>query len=161
MRYIIAPKSLLLNSDGYIINHISAALAAAQTVKHDKFSSTKSVRTTITATTTAVDNARVLLCEYVAHGAFLTLVKPLELAVVKDECVSRTIAALVFSPNMVSSVASLKKIRRELNSYHANGCMDTVRKVMAWKYKSPFLQYAKSFILAYDLEYDSSEDCVK
>lgn len=130
-------------------------------VKHDKFNSSRTVHTVITATTAAVTAARTTQTELKAQELYYERVKQYELAIAKDESVARSIAALVFSPNMASSVVSLKKVRRELNAHHANGCVKTVRELMAWKYDSPFLRYAKSFIEAFDLEYDSAEDTKK
>ena len=141
-----------------VIVPISEAMSAAQTVKHKKFNSSKLARQVIVNTTATINTVRTTQSELIAQGILLAGIRPLEIALVKDEAVSRSIAALVFSPDQPSTVASLKKVRREVNSHHGNGCQRTIRELTAWKYNSPFLSYAKEYILAYDVDYDSADD---
>ena len=76
----------------------------------------------------------------------------------KDEVVSRTIASLTFSPDTASAVCSMKKIRRELTGWDANGHTEEVKKMQEWEDSNSFMRYAKRYIMNYDLNYDSGDD---
>ena len=127
-------------------------------MRHDKFNATKLARAVIVSTTQIILSVKSTQLESVSHGLYIAGIRDLEVALIKDESVARSIASLVFSPDPASTTASLKKVRRDLNSFQSNGCVSTVRSLLAWKDASPFMNYAKNFILSFDLDYNSSDD---
>ena len=75
--------------------------------------------------------------ESIAQGTYLAGIRNLELSLVKEEAVARIAAALIFSPDRAPTVASLKKVRREVHSRQSNGCIKTAKELSAWEYPPP------------------------
>ena len=104
---------------------IDDAISTDASMKLEKFPATKLARSSITTTKATITGAKASTSESDPVGLYLGNVRPFETALLKDEVVPRALAALTFSPDTASTVSSLKKIRRELTGWGANGHVDS------------------------------------
>ena len=112
-------------------SRIEDAIHIASTMKLDKFSVTKTTRTLLDTCTNVIVGVRSASSELIPLGQYLKTVRKFEIALLKDESVARTIGALAFSPDSLSTISSLKKIRRELRAWDGFDDIDGIIQVNA------------------------------
>ena len=153
-----ALESSVLHGNNIPSLQIQHAIEAARSVKLGKFNSSRLARASIDTTTDILTDARATFSENVPLGTYIGAARGLESILLKDESVARSLAALVFSPDVASTLSSLKKIRRELNGWKANGLESAVEEMSNWKEANAIMVYCRTYIGNEDEDYSSDED---